>query len=170
MSLRVNVAELRRRVGERRPVSAEVVLVDAAVGPTRVDDDTPVAVEIELESVSGGVSATGSLRGRWVGECRRCLDPVAGPLEIELDEVFEERPTEGETYPIESDVIDLAPMVRESAMLALTVGPLCREDCPGPSPEQFPVTVAEDEPAPALDPRWAALDQLRDSDEGDPLR
>ena len=170
MNLLVNVAELRRRVGERRPVRAGLVVDDAAIGPVRVPEDDPLDVDVELESVSGGVAATGRVRGRWAGACRRCLEPVDGSLEVVVDEIFEERPTDGETYPIDHDVIDLAPMARDAVMLALPVGPLCREDCPGPSPERFPVTVADEGAPPPVDPRWAVLDRLRDSDGGDPLR
>lgn len=162
--LLVNVAELRRRVGERRPYAASVLLADAEVGAIRVDPASDLAVEVELESVAGGVSVAGSLRGHWVGECRRCLEPISGDLVVELDEVFEDRPTEGETYPIDQDTLDLGPMVRESAMLALPFGPLCRPDCPGPAPDVFPVTVEDEAAEPPRDPRWAALDQLRSGD------
>jgi uncharacterized protein len=52
-------------------------------------------------------------------------------------------------------------------LLALPVAPLCRDDCPGPEPEGFPVEIESDESTDGdepsqRDPRWAALDQLRD--------
>jgi uncharacterized protein len=88
---------------------------------------------------------------------------VEGPLDVEVAEVFEEHPTEGETYPISGDHIDLEPMVRELAILGLPINPLCRDDCAGPVPDVLPVSVESDEEAePAPDPRWAALDALRD--------
>jgi uncharacterized protein len=157
---RVHVAELRRRTGEQRRVTSTGPLDDAAVGSSRLDP-AEVAVELVLEAVSGGVAVRGSARATWTGQCRRCLDPVQGPLVVEVDEVFEDRPTEGETYPVEGDALDLGPMLREVVLLALPLGPLCREDCAGPDPDHFPVTVGTDETGP--DPRWSALDALREN-------
>lgn len=154
----VNVAELRRHTGEQRPFDRADVIGDASVGSMRVTD-APVQVSLVLEGVIGGVSVAGTAKASWVGECRRCLEPTAGGFEVEVDETYEERFTEGETYPIHDDTIDLEPMLRELLMLGLPLSPLCREDCVGPAPEQFPVTVQSD--VVPLDPRWAALDALR---------
>lgn len=159
--LRVNVVELRRQVGNQRDLSESVVLDDVALPTSRVPPGAPVQIDLVLEAVSGGVSATGTLATTWDAECRRCLDAVGGELEISVAEVFEARPTEGETYPIDEDSIDLEPMVRELVVLALPVAALCGPDCAGPMPEEFPVVVESEESAPPRDPRWAALDELR---------
>ena len=159
--LRVNVVELRRQVGNQREVSEVVVLDDVALPTSRVAPGVPVQVALVLEAVSGGVSATGTLSSEWDAECRRCLDVVRGELVVPFAEVFEARPTEGETYPIDEDSIDLEPMVRELLVLALPVAPLCRPDCEGPLPEEFPVVIESEEAVPPRDPRWAALEELR---------
>jgi uncharacterized protein len=161
---RVDVADLRRHPGERRPVELERTFDDIRVGDVEVVADVPVAVDVVLESVQGGVEVTGSATGAWRGPCRRCLDPVEGPLDVPIHELFTDAPVEGETYPIDHDTIDLAPMAREALLLALPLAPLCRDDCPGPAPDAFPVgTPSEDDPdaEPPRDPRWAALDVLR---------
>jgi uncharacterized protein len=81
---------------------------------------------------------------------------------VDLREVFEVRPIDGETYPIEGDEVDLEPVVRDAALLNLPLTVLCRPDCPGPAPDAIPVAV-EGEPTDEAprDPRWAALDALR---------
>lgn len=161
----LNVVELRRVVGNRRPVELDVELDGLALPTVRVEVGSALHLDLELESMSGGVDVRGTIDGDWEGECRRCLGPVVGELHVAVDEVFEHNPTEGETYPIDGDTIDLEPMVRELTLLALPINPLCRDDCVGPDPDRLPVTVASDEPAePARDPRWAALDELRDDD------
>ena len=66
------------------------------------------------------------------GECRRCLDPVVGALEIPLSEVFEARPIEGETYPLDGDEVDLEPVVRDAVLLHLPLAPLCRPTARAP--------------------------------------
>jgi uncharacterized protein len=59
--------------------------------------------------------------------------------------------------------VDLEPVVRDAALLNLPLAPLCRPDCAGPVPDALPVVVEGegDDDAPARDPRWAALDELR---------
>jgi uncharacterized protein len=95
----------------------------------------------------------------WRGECRRCLGPVDGYAEAPVREIFEARPTEGETYPLDGEQIDLEPMVRDAVLLALPLAPLCASDCQGPAPEAFP-TGPPDEERSLLDPRWSALRDL----------
>ena len=78
-----------------------------------------------------------------------------------MQEIFENAPTEGETWPIDDERIDLAPMVREAALLALPLAPLCTDDCAGPEPDRFPTGAPDDEEGePPRDERWAALDAL----------
>jgi uncharacterized protein len=159
--LRIGVMELRRRPGTQREVRVTTTLPGLVVTSARVPDDAPLELDATLESIDGGITVTGSLSVPWTGECRRCLDELGGVLAVELREVFEAHPVEGETYPIVGDEVDLEPVVRDTALLNLPLAPLCRTDCPGPAPDLFPALVpAEDEEAPR-DPRWAALDQLR---------
>ena len=162
---RVDVGDLRRRLGEREELHIERTFDDLRVGDVALPDDQPVVVDLVLESVQGGVEAAGAVATRWAGPCRRCLDPIEGDLEVEVRELFVDRAVEGETYPIDHDTIELVPLIREAVLLSLPLAPLCREDCPGPDPEAFPVGSAPDEDEvpdePPRDPRWAALDVLR---------
>lgn len=132
---------------------------DLALSTTRLADDDVVA-DLVLEAQGETVTATGTVTARWVGECRRCLDPIEGEVVVELAEVFEPDPVDGETYPLGRDEVDVEPAVREALALALPLAPLCREDCSGPDPEAHPVTTAPDAADEATDPRWAALDAL----------
>lgn len=164
--LRVGITELRRRPGTQRDVTISTDLAALAITTARVPSGAEVAVDAVLEAVEGGITVGGSVVAPWEGECRRCLDLVTGTLDVELHEVFEHNPTDGETYPIEGEDVDLEPVVRDAVLLNLPLAPLCRDDCPGPAPDVFPTAVAgTDEGAtadgsPARDPRWAALDQL----------
>jgi uncharacterized protein len=162
----VDTLEIRRRTGARRDFRAVTEFPDLAAGDFSVVDGR-VSVDLLIEAVTEGVSAKGVVAGEWTGPCRRCLEPIVAPFTTEVHEIFERHPTEGETWPIEDDRIDLAPVVRESALLALPLAPLCGDDCAGPDPERFPTAVAVDPPEsddatapPPPDPRWAALDEL----------
>jgi uncharacterized protein len=110
---------------------------------------------------------TGIAEVPWVGSCRRCLKDIGGVASIDVREVYETKPTEGETWPLDHDHIDLGPLLHDIALLALPLAPLCTDDCLGPAPDAFPAViegdpVPGDEPDhdPPKDPRWAALDDL----------
>lgn len=131
-----------------------------------------VTVDVKVEVAGSAFVANGYLKGEWSGECRRCLQEVRGDLQTPLREVFEENPSEGETWPTNDWRIDLAPAVREVAILSLPLAPLCSEDCAGPEPDRFPTgpTSAKgaedalDSGEEPIDPRWAALSELRFND------
>ena len=161
----VPTGELFRQRGARHAVTLAGPLPGLAVSVTRLTGDDVVA-DVVLEAQGDTVTATGTVTGRWVGECRRCLDETLGDLVVTLSEVFEPEPVEGETYALDPDQLDLEPALREAIVLALPLAPVCAEDCPGPAPDAHPVaTPAEDdEPVDAgspADPRWSALDALR---------
>ncbi len=165
-ALRVGVLELRRRPGTQRDVHIATSLPGLAITGARVTEGVDLVLDATLESIDGAVTVTGTLEVPWTAECRRCLEEVAGVAEVEVSEVFEVHPVEGETYPIEGDEVDLEPVVRDAALLHLPLAPLCREACAGPAPDDLPVAVAgtpeaEERAEPVRDPRWAALDELR---------
>lgn len=147
-------------------------------------DSSLVRLELTLSALtSGEISVWGSISASWKGPCRRCLQNVGGELNIQVKEVFETRPREGETYLMEEGKINLRQMTREVLLLNLPLAPLCSRDCRGPAPDIFAVDVQSDEtqsvfetqgvseidsrkpntskPAsrPA-DPRWAALSEI----------
>lgn len=160
----VSTAEMFRHHGKRSPVERRGPLPGVALTTSHVADGTDVVADLVLEAQGTTVTATGTVTAEWVGECRRCLAPTGGELVVELSEVFEPEPVEGETYALGKDFVDLTPALLEAIALALPIAPLCDELCAGPDPDAHPVVVAEDEPdgapAPKADPRWAALDEL----------
>ncbi|MEO6987911.1 MAG: YceD family protein [Aquihabitans sp.] len=167
--LRVSVTEIRRHPGSRLPVHGAVIaegltLPDVGVG---VEDGAEVVFDGELESISEGVVLTGTATVPWSGDCRRCLTDVGGTATVDIREIYEVHPTDGETWPLIKEEVDLGPMLRDAALLALPLAPLCGDDCLGPAPDSFPAMVEADEvndapdaDEPPRDPRWAALDGL----------
>lgn len=162
--LRIPLGELTSVPGVRTPVSREASLGPVEVAGTRLDPERSVVIDGVAEAIGGGVVVEATVEVPWIGECRRCLGEVTGTATADVREIFEARPTEGETYPLGSDTLDLEPMVRDAALLAVPLAPVCTEACEGPDPERFPTGPPPDESEaePARDPRWAALDQLRD--------
>jgi uncharacterized protein len=159
---RVGVTDLLHHPGARKREHVEGVLGDLAVTGSRVIDGSPVEIDVLLESVHEGVLATGEIGVEWAGECRRCLNPATGEVHAEFRELFEERPTEGDSYPLSYEQVDLEPLARETVLLELPQAPLCRDDCLGLCARcgaDLNEGPCDCEPEP--DPRWAALDALR---------
>jgi len=159
----VRVADLLRRPGQHRSEHLEAELDELAVLASRVVEGAPVELDVRLESVNEGIVVKGTISAPWAGECRRCLRAVEGRLAVEVMEVFEDEPVEGETSKLEIDRIDLEPLAREAVLLELPMAPLCQDDCAGLCPDCGADRNADDcghttEPT---DDRWAALSELK---------
>lgn len=161
----ISVTEIRRHLGSRLAVHRAIEADGMGLSDVRVLDGSPITLTGEVESISDGVVLTGSVSVPWEGECRRCLTPVTGTAEVDIREVYETHPVDGETWPMEHDHIDVGPLLHDTALLALPLAPLCRDDCAGPAPQAYPTAPVADDgpgvPEPPRDPRWAALDDLR---------
>ncbi len=171
----LSVVEDLRHPGVQRPVRRVLDLEETGTTTARLSGDGLVDADLVVEAIGDDIVVSGLLRASWVGECRRCLGEVAGELEVPVREVFERRPTEGETYPLRDGTVDLGPMAREAVLLALPLAPLCSAACAGPDPERFPTRTPGDldegeagQEERSRDPRWAALDDLRFDTPEDP--
>ena len=167
---RVQVAALRKQNGTTRQEHRSGPIADLGAVSVTVPDTEDVTCDLTLTSFPGGITVTGQVRAPWVGECRRCGGSVEGMAMAEVREHY--APAGGkigdeEAYPLVGDDIDLEPLARDAVLLSLPLAPLCDADCQGLCPScganrNMDACACE---AP-LDPRWAALDTLRD--EGPP--
>ncbi len=162
----VGVQDLRRRLGERHTVEVAYQLEVMEVIASRTAPD-PVTGVITFESIERGVSVMGDVRFSWIGDCRRCLDPVTGETSADIFEIFQvDAPDDSEINELINDAVDLVPLVRDVVLLGLPLAPLCGDDCAGPDPDRYPAKTEADLEAeaaaagPVTDPRWAALDGL----------
>jgi len=165
----LDTRELGRRPGSSRRVSRSAPAPgDMGIAVLGVPEGSPVELDVLLESVHEGVLASGVARVQLRGECARCLDPISPPLEVELQElyVYPERDAgDDEVSRLDNDLLDLEQVLREAVVLALPFRPVCREDCPGLCVE-CGERLADDpghRHAAAVDPRWAALSALAET-------
>ena len=161
-ALRCNVSDLLHHPAARRPVHLETDASDlGGVGGARLGD-APLVVDVVLERVADGVVVRGTVRGTYVAQCSRCLGPISREITEPVRELFERRPIEGQTYPLDGEEIDLELPVRDAVLLDLPVAPLCRPDCRGLCPicgaDRNEVSCDCDDTVP--DPRWDALREL----------
>jgi uncharacterized protein len=164
--LTVGVADLLSRPGSTRHEHLESALDGLQVLGSHVPEGGVVSLDLELQSLNDGIVAKGKVRAPWVGECRRCLKPVASTLVTDVLEIFEDEPTDGETRALDHDRIDLEPVAREAVLLELPLAPLCQDDCAGLCAECGADlnTVDCGHGDEAADDRWSALKDLKFED------
>ena len=164
----VNVVELLRWPGTVKEVDVSLDVLDLEFNDSRIVDDEAdkVDVHLRLESLSNGVSVTGTVSATWAGECRRCVRPLRERMQVDVAELYQKIIEDPDAYAIENDQINLLPMVRENILVAVPVGPLCRPDCPGLCPHcgaDLSETTC-DCTVDTRDPRWSVLDALKSQD------
>ncbi|HZT68072.1 MAG TPA: DUF177 domain-containing protein [Acidimicrobiales bacterium] len=161
---RVGIASLARQGSRREHRRGQIA--GLAVSGSRVRPGSEIDVNVLLEPVTHGVMVSGRVDAQWEGECRRCLGQATGALHAEVRELYEEHSSGDETYPLAGDELDLEPLARDAVLLELPQAPLCREECRGLCPTcgaDLNEVRCECPPA-GGDPRWAALDSLRQTD------
>ncbi len=167
--LLVNAAELLRRPGSEKRLTLQPTITELAIDDTRFGAADPVDVELRLESLTDGIVVDGMVSVPWHDTCRRCLKPVGGVVDGEIHELYQNVVTDPEAFEIVGDQLDLVPMVREVLLLDVPAAPLCRPGCAGLCASCG--ADLNDGPcgcsAPAADPRWAVLDQLKGGDASD---
>jgi uncharacterized protein len=156
--LRINAVELLRQPGAVRDVALDVDAASLDAEHERLVGD--IHVELRLTALNDGIDVDGTVTADWATVCRRCLIDVWGTAVGVVDELYQIEPLDPDAYVIEDGQLDLAPLVRETALLELDSERLCRDDCAGLCPvcgvdrnstECSCDTAVSDE-------RWAALE------------
>jgi uncharacterized protein len=151
-----------RKVSRVIPVPA-----DLGTDVIGVPEGTDLGLELRLESVMEGVLVSGTVRGRAVGECVRCLGDVEQDVVVEVQELFvypdREFGEDDDMHELVGDLIDFERVLRDAVVPALPFQPVCRDDCPGLCSE-CGANLADDldHQHDAVDPRWAALSSVLD--------
>jgi uncharacterized protein len=122
------VSDLVNRPGERRAESAAAT-VDWGIELSRLIPEEGLAASVSIEGVSGGVYVAGSVTATAEHTCHRCTAVWTEEIEVPVAEMLETDPS-GE-YPLDGEVADLEPVLRDAVLLALPLVPTCRPDCLG---------------------------------------
>ena len=163
----INTREVGRRPGTMRTYQ-RTIPAPAGIGleVIGIPVGAPIDLELRLESASEGVFVSGTAHAALVGECSRCLEPIADEVTVRLGELFAYPDTatvattdEDEISRVVDDLIDTEQMVRDVFVLELPLVPLCQEDCRGLCPEcgERWADLAPEHSHETLDARWAAL-------------
>lgn len=158
-----DIREFGHRAGSVKEIVTEVPAPEGIGSDViGVPTDSPIALELTLEGVGDGVLATGTADVQLRGECARCLTEIEASAEVDLQELFlfpGVDADDAEASRVESEMIDLEPLLRDAVVLDLPFIPLCREDCAGLC-SVCGVNLNDDPDhshGEATDPRWAEL-------------
>lgn len=122
---------------------------------------------IRVVRVREGLLVQGIVKSQLSLECVRCLESFVLPITLELEEIFR-LPGAGASIPDVFYVVgddgwlDLAPLLREDAWVAIPMKPLCDADCKGLCPQcgaNLNIESCTCESA-GIDPRLALLKDL----------
>ena len=132
---------------------------------------------VSLLRTNKSVWASAALRSDLAAECARCLAPCVHPMRIQVEAEYipalnpltgaRTPPTEaddgGDTFRIdESHTLDLTRAVREYALMAEPMKPLCRPDCSGLCADcGANLNLSDCGCDSPIDPRWGPLLAMR---------
>ena len=167
--MQINVSQLlKESIGSTRSYA-----VSETIDVTGDGSKSKVAGEVRLMRTNRGILAQGELDTEVKLTCSRCLGIFDCPLTLNLEEEY--IPTidvvsgaplsSSESGPFlidEHHDIDLTEAIRQYALLAAPMKPLCQEDCAGlcrscgHNLNQGPCDCS----VPTTDPRWSELTKL----------
>lgn len=161
------VRDIVRKPGEMREHRFTVALAEQwGEGIVSFEAGSELDLDVRLESVHEGILVSGTADAEYSGVCGRCLIDIARPVEVEFQELFAYPGEEETDFEVQDDHVDLETLVRDAAVLSLPFQPVCQPDCPGLDPitgERLTESAGTEQAAP-IDPRWSALQQIKDQD------
>ena len=155
MPVKVNLRHLEEH-GKELEGALQPEELDIVVPDEMIQVKEPLNYELEVERQNANLLVQGRLELILDCECVRCLKPFKEPIILDPYEVIV--PLEGEeAAPVDNDLVDLTPYLREDILLAFPAHPVCKDECeklpnssnslkqPGDSPQDRATKSAWDE-------------------------
>jgi uncharacterized protein len=168
MMTAIDLRALGLRPGEVREQRLDVDVEPFLLASQHYEAATSaIPVELEISEVAGCTVFRLVFETRLAGPCMRCLGHAEVELRVSMREFHDPSALPGDERRSDyvfDDRLELSAWVRDAIALELPEQILCRPDCAGLCPicgkdlNVDPHEHAERE----LDPRWAALEGLRD--------
>ena len=142
-----SMVALRLELSELKPGHTRVVhdVPPSALGLPSEEWPLPLGVDVDADRAGDQVTVTAQVATECLEECARCLAPFRSALEFGFNLHADrtgtggryERELERDDYVVFHDGrhLDLDEQLREAALLARPMAPLCRPDCKGLCPQ-----------------------------------
>jgi len=174
--MRMNVSQLLKElIGSVRHYKVNEVVDVAGDGNGHL-----VQGEVRLTRTDRSILVKGALHTEVEVTCSRCLSPFSCPLTFQIEEEYFPTvdvvsgasltvPDEPGCFTIdEQHILDLSEAIRQYALIAIPMKPLCRGDCAGLC-SQCGSNLNQgqcDCPSQPVDPRWLELTKLANEPKG----
>jgi uncharacterized protein len=158
----IDVRDLLERPGSARRVRLDEPVEGLRTELAAVAPEAPIEGELTLESVLEGIFVTGSVGGRMMLRCARCLKEFEAEFDVAMNELYVREPGPEDDYVLADDLtLDPEPMVRDAVVLQMPFSPLCTPDCLGLCERcGGDRNIGECTCGPEVDARWSALEAL----------
>jgi uncharacterized protein len=160
---------LRIRSGDQARERVEIELEPLVLGGQSYEPrPNPAPAELAVTRASSGTVLELAVDVSLDGPCFRCLQDAELALQLRLREYQATHPDSDDerTEYLEDNRLDLSAWAHDAIVLALPDKILCRPDCAGLCPVCGKDLNAEphEHVEERVDPRWAALEALREGD------
>ena len=176
----LNTHDLPRRAGEMKEYELDIEApVRIGVPLIGIPEGDIIEADVRLESVTEGVLLSAEIYAVALGECIRCLDPVEQVIDRKIQELYHYEPTNEkgrkkrrededvdldaeDELQMEGDQMNLEMPIIDAIILALSVNPLCDEECMGLCPDcgEKWESLPDDHRHEVVDARWSGLASL----------
>jgi len=176
----LNTHDLPRRAGEMKEYELDIEApVRIGVPLIGIPEGDIIEADVRLESVTEGVLLSAEIYAVALGECIRCLDPVEQVIDRKIQELYRYEPTNEkgrkkrrededvdldaeDELQMEGDQMNLEIPIVDAIILALSVNPLCDEECMGLCPDcgEKWESLPDDHSHEVVDARWSGLASL----------
>ena len=176
----LNTHDLPRRAGEMKEYELDIEApVRIGVPLIGIPEGDIIEADVRLESVTEGVLLSAEIYAVALGECIRCLDPVEQVIDRKIQELYRYEPTNEkgrkkrrededvdldaeDELQMEGDLMNLEMPIIDAIILALSVNPLCDEECMGLCPDcgEKWESLPDDHSHEVVDARWSGLASL----------
>ena len=164
-----DLRKLRLRSGDQAREDVEIELEPLILGGQSYEPQpNPAPGELKVTRASSGTILELAFDVTLDGPCFRCLQDAELALQLRLREYEATKPEwdDERTEYLDDDRLDLSAWAHDSIALALPDKILCHDDCAGLCPECGKDLNLEphEHVEERVDPRWAALEALRESE------
>ena len=131
--MRLDVTQALRNPGEEFPFEAEQAIAPQEVSGETVTFDPALMKGVYSATEDGSVTLDGVLTTVAHAQCAKCLSPAQADVGADFRETFyhDGQPESDDRFVYEGSAVELERLAMFTAMLALPMRFVCREDCPG---------------------------------------
>jgi len=138
--MRFSVQSLRAEKGATMPLNIREEMAPIDLGRSLLELVGPVEFVGQATNTGRRIVVRGSVKGRAMAVCDRCLEEFAMDLATPIDESYyrvDEAPADpddDERIYGEDDIIDISSDIEQAFLLTLPIRIVCRDDCRGLCP------------------------------------